>query len=277
VTRPTNTSGVATFNDIKINNAGTGYTLVASSTGLTSATSTTFNILLPPTQLGFVQQPPVNGYTATVLSPAMTVRLLDVNGQPVSKSSVLITLSIGSNPGGSTLNGTVTRLTNSSGVATFNDIKINNVGTSYTLVASSTGLTSTTSNAFNVVPGPTQIVFVQQPTNVSAGSAITPSITVRLLDANGQPVNKTGVSITLAMGNNPGSGALSGTVTRATNSSGIATFSGLSINNAGTSYTLVVSSTGLSGATSNSFNVTGGTGGAPALTAATPVPTFVPR
>ena len=41
--------GVATFGDLGINNAGTGYTLLATATGLTAGTSATFNITaLPP-------------------------------------------------------------------------------------------------------------------------------------------------------------------------------------------------------------------------------------
>src|SRR6185295_1565643 len=36
--------GVATFNDLSINEVGAGYTLVASAAGLASATSTPFNV-----------------------------------------------------------------------------------------------------------------------------------------------------------------------------------------------------------------------------------------
>jgi hypothetical protein len=251
----TTTNGVATFSNLKINNAGTGYTLVASSSGLTAATSTTFNIALAPTQLGFVQQPPATGYTATTLSPSLTVRLLDVNGQPVNKGSVAIILSVGSNPGSGILSGTLTRYTNTSGVATFSGLSVNNAGTGYTLVASSTGLTSATSNSFNILPTPTQLGFVQQPTNAYTNTSLSPAMTVRLLDTNGQPVSKSGVSITLAIGTNPGSGILSGTLTRPTNTSGVATFNDIKINNAGTGYTLVASSTGLSRATSTTFNI----------------------
>src|SRR5262249_49472392 len=61
--------------------------------------------------------------------------------------------------------------------------------------------------------------------------------------------------VTVALGNNPGSGTLSGTTT-VTVSGGVATFSNLSINNAGTGYTLTATSGSLTGATSASFNVT---------------------
>jgi len=42
---------------------------------------------------------------------------------------------------------------------------------------------------------------------------------------------------------------------------GVATFSNLSINKAGTGYTLSATSSGLTGATSNAFNITGGRNG----------------
>src|SRR5439155_7022183 len=51
-------SGVATFSGLSIDKAGTGYTLVASSGGLTDPTSTAFNITAgSATQLVFTGQP----------------------------------------------------------------------------------------------------------------------------------------------------------------------------------------------------------------------------
>src|SRR5205823_2173645 len=41
-------NGVATFANLSINNPGTGYTLIASATGLTGATSSVFNVVGPP-------------------------------------------------------------------------------------------------------------------------------------------------------------------------------------------------------------------------------------
>jgi hypothetical protein len=61
--------------------------------------------------------------------------------------------------------------------------------------------------------------------------------------------------VTIAISNNPASGTLAGTLT-ATPVNGVVTFSNLSINNAGTSYTLAAGATGLTGATSSAFNVT---------------------
>src|SRR5262249_4026787 len=67
--------------------------------------------------------------------------------------------------------------------------------------------------------------------------------------------------VTLAIGANPAAGTLAGTTT-VTVSGGLATFSDLSIDNAGTGYTLTASSDILAGATSGSFNITSTGGGA---------------
>ena len=56
-------------------------------------------------------------------------------------------------------------------------------------------------------------------------------------DANGNVVTSNSSSVTVAIGTNPGSGTLGGTVTVAA-VNGVATFSNLSINKAGTGYTL---------------------------------------
>lgn len=96
--------------------------------------------------------------------------------------------------------------------------------------------------------------FVTQPTNSTVTQHITPPVTVQLVDSGGNPVATSGVSVTLALGNNSGSGTLSGTLTEPTNASGVATFSDLSIDEPGLGYTLTASSTGLTGATSNPFS-----------------------
>jgi hypothetical protein len=99
-----------------------------------------------------------------------------------------------------------------------------------------------------------QLAFGQQPTNTLVNQQITPAVTVRILDQFGNLTSST-ASVTVVLGPNPGSGTLSGTTT-VTASGGVASFGDLSINQAGTGYTLAASSSGLTGATSNPFNVT---------------------
>jgi hypothetical protein len=100
-----------------------------------------------------------------------------------------------------------------------------------------------------------RLAFVQQPTNTSAGGTISPAITVRGTDAAGNLDVDFVAAVTIAIGTNPASGTLSGDANNNA-SSGIATFNDLSINNAGNGYTLTASSAGLTGATSDAFNIT---------------------
>src|SRR5207248_165977 len=165
-----------------------------------------------------------------------------------------ITVAIGTNPSTGTLSGTKT-VAAVSGVATFSGLSIDKAGTGYTLTA--TGAGSTTSTAFNITPATaTALVFSVQPTNTVAGAAITPAVEVTAQDGNGNTATGFTGNITVAIGTNPSSGALTGTLTHAA-VSGVATFSGLSIDKAGTGYTLTA--TGAGSTTSAAFNITAGT------------------
>src|SRR5437016_3367196 len=125
------------------------------------------------------------------------------------------------------------------------------------LTASATGTCGGTSKGFNITLGvgpAAKLVFTVQPSNAAAGAANTPAVRVTVQDAQTNAVTTATTSITLAIGTNPGSGTLSGTTTVAA-VSGVATFSNLSIDKAGTGYMLTASATGLTGATSNAFTI----------------------
>src|SRR6266498_3301133 len=103
-----------------------------------------------------------------------------------------------------------------------------------------------------------KLVFTSQPTNTAVNNSIngaTGGVNVAVQDADGNTNPASSAAITIAIGNNAGGGALSGTTT-ANAVNGVATFSNLSINAAGTGYTLAASSAGLTGATSSSFDAT---------------------
>ena len=102
-----------------------------------------------------------------------------------------------------------------------------------------------------------KLVFTVQPSNAVAGAASAPAVQVAVQDAQGNTVTTATTSITVAIGTNPASGALTGTTTVAA-VSGVATFSTLSFNRAATGYTLTASATGLTGATSSAFNISAG-------------------
>ncbi len=104
-----------------------------------------------PTQLSFTVSPPLTNVANAIISPSIQVVDQDTYGNTVtSDNSTTITIAFQNNPGGATLSGTKTR-TVVNGTATFNDITINNGGTGYTLIAtSSPSYTAGVSSAFNV-------------------------------------------------------------------------------------------------------------------------------
>jgi hypothetical protein len=214
------------------------------------------------TQLGFSVQP-TNVAVGASITPAVQVSIENAAGSVITSATNAVTIAIGTNPGGGALSGTVTANA-VNGVATFSNLSISKAGTGYTLTAAATGLTGATSSAFNVttpVGPPAKLAFSVQPTSVAVGSSITPPVQVSVDDASGNLVTTATNAITVAIGTNAGpGGVLSGTVT-ANAVAGVATFSNLSINTAGTGYTLTAAAAGLTGATSTAFNVTGGAAG----------------
>src|SRR5439155_1184143 len=145
-------NGVATFSTLSLNTAGSGYTLTASATGLTGATSTAFNISLsvgPPSKLVFTLQPS-NAAAGGPIKPAVQVAVQEAKGISVATVTTSITVAIGTSSGSRTLSGTTT-VAAVNGVATFAILSINFPGTGYALIALATGLTGATSSAFNVI------------------------------------------------------------------------------------------------------------------------------
>jgi len=97
--------------------------------------------------------------------------------------------------------------------------------------------------------------FTVNPSNAVGNVAISPAIAVEILDETSTRDTSASDDITLAIGTNPGGGALSGT-NPVSASSGVASFSDMSINNAGVGYTLTASRSGFTGDTSSTFNIT---------------------
>src|SRR5439155_1237644 len=250
-------AGVATFGDLSLNRAGTGYTLTASAIGPTGATSTPFDVApAAANRLVFTVQPS-SATAGTAITPAVQVTAQDAQGNTATGFTGSVTVALGANPGGGTLSGTTTTAA-VAGVASFANLRINRTGTGYTLGASATGIAPGTSAAFNVTPGAaTELVFTVQPTNTTAGNPITPAVRVTAQDALGNTDPSFVGNVSVALGTNPAGGTLSGTATVAA-VSGEASFAGLSIDRVGTGYTLTAAGGGLTGGPSVAFNITPG-------------------
>ncbi|GFE56990.1 S8 family serine peptidase [Geobacter sp. AOG1] len=112
-----------------------------------------------------------------------------------------------------------------------------------------------TSGSINVGAGAAnKLAFTAQPTNTTALQKITPPVAVAVQDQYGNIVTSNTDTVSLAIGTNPAGGTLSGTASKAA-VSGIASFEDLSIDYAGTGYTLAATSGTLTGATSSAFDI----------------------
>jgi len=248
-------NGVATFDNLSVSAGGAGFVLKAVATGLTTAVSNSFDAFGAPTKLGFLSQPV--GSTAGGIMQQVRVAVQDANGATVTTATDQVTLALGANPGSASLNGTTTQ-TASNGIAYFDNLSVSAAASGYTMVASATGRTSATSNAFTVqaVGQASKLAFSVQPSNAVSGVAIAPAIKVRVLDVNNALVTNSSQQITLSVQDGT---ALSGTVSVAA-VNGEATFNNVSIAKSGTGYRLIATATGstITSATSGTFNITPG-------------------
>ena len=258
------TNGVLISQSVAITNTGS-FTIAATGiSGNSGVTGTSNSFSVSPgiaSKLRFALQPS-NTTAGSAIAPAATVQVQDQFGNVVTTDTSNVSVGISA---GGTLTGTLTTAA-VAGVATFSNVVPTKTGTAFTLSATDGSLAGVTSSAFNVTAGaPSQLTFGHQPTTTTAGQAITPAVTVQILDANGN-LTTSGASVAIGISPNPTSAVLGGTLAQAA-VNGVASFGNLSINKGG-SYTLAASSGGLTGATSASFTINNP---APSLTSITPI------
>ena len=147
-----------------------------------------------------------------------------------------VSLALGSGPSGSVLGGTLTAMAQS-GVVSFSDLALDEAGTGYTLLVSGNGEPLAITGAFNVTPAAaTQLVVTMQPpSTIVTGDAF--GLVVSALDPFDNVDSAFDGSVSVALLDNPGGATLGGTLSVAAQS-GLTTFSGLTLSNAGAGYTL---------------------------------------
>jgi hypothetical protein len=248
----TTTNGVATFScDITV--AGT-YMLQATD-GSLNVTSASFTIsaLTTNDQLVFTTSPGAST-TGSSFGAQPVVRVEDTYGNTVLTNAATITLAI--NTGTGTLHCAAVAAVN--GVATFAGCYIT-LGTegSFSLKATSPGLTTGTSASFTVAGAATKLVFTTEPSGGSNGNPFATQPVVTVEDAAGDVVTTSAVQVTLAIGTKPAGGGTD-TLTCTTNpldaTNGVATFEGCQIAGRTGTYTITAAATGFTTITSTSFN-----------------------
>src|SRR5205823_346265 len=201
-------------------------------------------------------QPSSSAQSGAAFAQQPVIQVRDASGNPVSQNGVTVTAAIAT--GGGTLGGTLTAATNGSGAATFTNLAITGTAGDRTLSFSATGLTAATSGTITIttVSASTPLFRSQPSSSAQSGAAFAQQPVVQLRDASGNPVSQAGVTVTAAIAT--GGGTLGGTLTAATNGSGVASFTNLAITGAAGDRTLTSLGTGLTSATSATITITAG-------------------
>ena len=158
-----------------------------------------------PTRLEMRTYPQGEQQAGTPITPAIEVAVSTGNGQTVTSGTHTITMSIvtGTGTAGAALGGTVTRTT-TNGVAVFDDLVIEKMGSGYRLEATAVNgvaLEDATSGPFTVkAAAASRLAFATQPAPTVAGTTFPNPVRVMVTDAYGNLVQQqTTAQVTIAI------------------------------------------------------------------------------
>lgn len=198
------------------------------------------------------------GGVASARQPVVT--LLDSSGAPTTGIRT-ITMTLTGTAGG-TLTCTANPVATAHGIAGFAGCSVDKVGT-YKLVASTSSLPSVSSASFTITAGTAaRLVFSATPGTTAQATAFATQPAVRILDAGGNLTTST-AQVTISLTSLPAGAALTCNQNTKAAVAGVATFTGCSVNKAGT-YTLTARAPSAKDATSASLVISA----PPALTCA---------
>jgi uncharacterized repeat protein (TIGR03803 family) len=210
-----------------------------------SSDGTVFEVSpVPPATKAVITSQPTT-VTAGV-SQSVSVSLENALGGIDINNSSSVTLSVASGPGGATIGGTLT-VSAVNGVAAFSGLSFTKAGT-YTVTATDGSLTPATTSTITVsAASANKLTIVQQPGGATAAQSIG-TVIVDVQDAYGNLITTDTSTVSLSS-----SSAITGTASVSA-SGGVATFTGLSLQQSG-SHTLTAADGSLTSAISNSFNI----------------------
>ena len=246
----TASSGTATFSGLTLNNVAAGDTLQASSGTLKSATTSSIPVVAAAaTQLLVTTEP--QDSVAAGSGFGLVVTAEDGFGNIDTTFDGSVTLALASDPAGDTLGGTLT-VPVVAGLATFAGLTLDKAGPGIRLRASSGSLDDATSSSITVSAAPaTKLVITTPPqSTVTAGTLFGLVVSAEDRFGNVDP----NFAATVSLASSPGTPPLGGTPT-ASASSGVATFSDLTLDKAALGAMLQASSGGLSAATTSAITV----------------------
>lgn len=224
-------NGLATFDDVAIDIAGT-YKLTASdSASLTTVTSG--NVVITPASLSSLSivQAPSSAVAGVAFAPIVKVAALDAYGNLITaQTTVTLTL----HGGNFSSNANTVTATTSKGIASFSGLIIKTAG-EYSLTASAGELAGPTTGLIVTAAAGKTPVWVDAPSSSgTAGQTLDP-VTALVNDAFGNLANASSTTVTMKI--TGGKFADGSTSKTATTDGGFVAFNNLVINTAGT-YTL---------------------------------------
>src|SRR5436309_4056750 len=199
-------NGVATFAEVHLDKADSGYTLTAAAPNLHPDTSTAFTVMpAPATDLQFTVQPrqPSAAMQDSAIKPPVQVTAYDSLGNKVINFTGPVGVTLGND-------GSVTKTARLSGgdpvpavsgVATFPNLRIDQVGVRYTLTAAfGSAAPVAESDSFDITPGPPPPSgSLRVTTSTSGNNPDTDGYTVTVDGTSSQPIgsnSSTGVTFT---------------------------------------------------------------------------------
>jgi hypothetical protein len=247
-------NGVITFPGVTMDISGSSYTILASSVGLKSATTTTIAVAPAAAARLFVSAQPPSSLKAGA-EFGLVVEAEDPYGNVATGFTSGVTISLTGPSGPTTLNGGPLSVSAIAGIANFPPtLAIDTAGSGYTIQASSGGLAPVTTGTISVI-GLTSThlaIMVQPPTSVAPGGGF--GFVVAAEDQYGNPdPNFTGqISIALPAG----SGLTLGGATTVTAVGGVATFQALTLSGSTNPVSIQVTSSSLPGTSTNPVGLT---------------------
>jgi len=204
----------------------------------------------------------IESYTITQASTTVTIDSITPPGQQAVNSAYTVNVSVsgGFNPTGVITvddgdgNSCPIVLPSTSCALTSTSVGPKTITASYPGDSNNTGDSDTT--AYTIVAGaPASLSFTVQPPDGTAGVALTPAVEVQVFDAFGNPVlSDNSTSVTLArIGGDPA--ATLGGGGPVTVSNGVAVFNAITVDLVGNDYQLQAAATGLTGDTSQVFEI----------------------
>ena len=234
----TDANGLATAPTLTANTIPGAFTVTATAGASLSTTFNLTNTAGAPAAIIATQGTPQSTAVGTAFPTAMQATVTDAFGNPVAGASVTFTAPASGASG--TFAASATVPTNGAGVATAPAFTANTIPGSYSVTATTGGLT-TTFSLTNLAGAPASISATQgTPQSTEVGTAFPTALQATVLDSFGNPVP--GVTVTFTPPSTGASATFSGSAAVTTNASGVATAPTLTANNSAGSYVVTATS-----------------------------------